>query len=97
MPRLLVASGIFHPEPGGPATYLRGLLPALKARGWDVRVLTFGDSLGGDYPYPVTRISRRAWPLRMAEYALAARRERDHARVRTLSSQQCTSSGYTVL
>ena len=75
MPRLLVASGIFHPEPGGPATYLRGLLPALQARGWDLRVLTFGEHHDGDYPYPVTRISRRAWPLRMAEYALAARRE----------------------
>ena len=81
MPRLLVASGIFHPEPGGPATYLRGLLPALQARGWDARVLTFGERHDGDDPYTVTRIPRRAYPRRMAEYALAARRELQRADV----------------
>ena len=75
MPRLLVASGIFHPEAGGPATYLRAILPQLQARGWDVRVLTYGDDAGGDYPYPVRRIARQAFPLRLAKYALAARRE----------------------
>ncbi len=73
--RIFVASGIFHPESGGPATYLYRLLPAVQARGHDVRVLAFGDPSGGDYPYPVTRIPRRSLPLRMADYARAARRE----------------------
>src|SRR5690554_11671 len=73
--RIFVATGIFHPEPGGPATYLHRLLPAVQARGHTVRVLTFGDATGGDYPYPVTRIPRRALPRRMADYARAARRE----------------------
>ncbi|MCZ7545293.1 MAG: glycosyltransferase family 4 protein [Anaerolineae bacterium] len=77
--RIFIATGIFHPEPGGPATYLYRLLPELVARGHEVRVLTFGEESEGDppdrpYPYPVTRISRRApAPVRYARYARAAR------------------------
>ena len=71
--RLFVATGIFHPEPGGPATYLFRLLPALQARGHDVRLLTFGDAPAEGYPYPVTRIPRRALPVRFADYARVAR------------------------
>ncbi len=73
MPKLLVASGIFHPEPGGPATYLRAILPALQKRGWQVRVLSYGLPQAGDYPYRVKRIEREIYPLRLAKYALAAR------------------------
>ena len=73
MPNLLIASGIFHPEPGGPATYLRAILPALQMRGWQVRVLTFGTPQAGDYPFRVKRIAREIYPLRLAKYALAAR------------------------
>ncbi len=73
--KVFIASGIFHPEPGGPATYLRELLPELLARGWDVRVLAYSDANHPDlrYPYPVTRILRRSLPLRMIDYARAAR------------------------
>ncbi len=76
--RIFVATGIFHPESGGPAMYLYRLLPELVARGHEVRVLTFGEEPEGDppdrpYPYPVTRISRRApAPVRYARYARAA-------------------------
>ncbi len=75
MPRLLIASGIFHPEAGGPATYLRAILPELQARGWAVRVLTYGAPHRNDYPYPVRRIARQRYPMRLAKYALAARSE----------------------
>ncbi len=73
--KLFVASGIFHPEPGGPATYLNELLPQLVGRGWDVRVLSFSDLPYAErsYPYPVTRILRRSLPLRMIDYARVAR------------------------
>ncbi len=73
--KLFIASGIFHPEPGGPATYLHELLPELTGRGWDVRLLSFSDGLFPDlhYPYPVTRIVREALPVRMLRYAQAAR------------------------
>jgi hypothetical protein len=33
--KLFIATGIFHPESGGPATYLHGLLPAVQAAGHD--------------------------------------------------------------
>lgn len=73
MKRLLIASGIFHPESGGPATYLNELLPALQLRGWDIRVLTYGNAPTDGYPYPVKRIPRRILPLRLVQYGLASR------------------------
>lgn len=71
---LFIAAGIFHPEAGGPATYLYELLPALQAREWSPQVLTYGDAPTDTYPYPVTRVPRRTFPLRLADYALKARR-----------------------
>lgn len=73
MPNLFVASGIFHPESGGPATYLKEVLPHLQICGWDVRLLSYGNSTLSDYPYPVTRIPRQIYPLRLAKYGFAAR------------------------
>lgn len=72
MPKLFVAAGIFHPEAGGPATYLYEILPELQALGWEARALTYGDAPTSGYPYPLTRIPRRALPLRLAGYARAA-------------------------
>lgn len=75
--RIFIATGIFHPEPGGPATYLYRLLPELIERGHEVQVLTFSDDeVAGDaYPYPVQRIARDGvpMPLRYLNYARAAR------------------------
>ena len=71
--KIFVLTGTFHPEPGGPPTYLQHLLPALLARGHEVRVLTYGEPYEHDYGYPVTRISRRASiPLRLAQFTRAA-------------------------
>jgi glycosyltransferase involved in cell wall biosynthesis len=72
--RLFIASGIFAPEPGGPATYLHEILPALQTRGWQIRALTFSDTAEDrGEPYPVTRIVRQRYPLRMARYGVASR------------------------
>lgn len=71
--RLFIASGIFYPEPGGPATYLHELLPELQRLGWDVRALAYGSSGSASFPYPVTRVPRRVYPLRLLDYARAAR------------------------
>ena len=79
--RLFVAAGIFHPEPGGPATYLYRLLPDLQARGHSVRVLTYGDAPVRGYPYPLRRIPRRARPVRMVAYLRAAWSEMGRADV----------------
>lgn len=63
--RIGVLSGTFHPEPGGPPTYLYFLLPHLQADGHIVRLLTFGEASPADseYGYAVTRISRRGGTL----------------------------------
>ncbi len=74
MPKLFAASGIFHPEPGGPATYLKTILPALQKAGWQPRVLTFGEPASAKYVYPVARVARASYPIRQARYAAAARR-----------------------
>ncbi len=79
--RIFVATGIFHPEPGGPATYLYRLLPELVARGHVVRVLTFSEGPTEGYPYPLRRIPRRALPLRWGDYARAAWGEMRRAEV----------------
>ena len=71
--KLFVASGIFHPEAGGPATYLYELLPELVRAGWEVRVQAYGSRVSQRYAYPLTRIPRRALPFRLAHYAWAAR------------------------
>jgi glycosyltransferase involved in cell wall biosynthesis len=70
--RIFVASGIFHPEPGGPSTYLYHLLPRLQTCGHDVTALAFGDAPTDNYPYSLTRISRRSYPLRQWDYYRAA-------------------------
>lgn len=75
MPNLLVATGIFHPEPGGPSTYLRQILPALQERGWVVRVVSYGDGGTSEYPYLVRRVERTTYPLRLAKYGSEIRRQ----------------------
>lgn len=73
MPKLFVASGIFHPEPGGPSTYLETILPALQKLGWQARALTFGEPASTEYAYPVTRVARDSYPIRQARYWAASR------------------------
>jgi glycosyltransferase involved in cell wall biosynthesis len=68
-----ILTGTFHPEPGGPPTYLYHLLPALQGRGHQLRVLTYGEPHEYPYGYPVTRISRRmSIPRRLLQYIRAA-------------------------
>lgn len=72
--RLCIVSGTFHPEPGGPPTFLYRLLPELIARGHSIEVVTYGDAVSdvAAYPYPITRISRRQpIPLRLLSFARA--------------------------
>ncbi len=75
--RIFIASGIFHPDSGGPATYLYRLLPELQARDHDVRVLTYGDAETSGYPYPLRRVSLNQSLLkRRYEYQMAYNAER---------------------
>jgi glycosyltransferase involved in cell wall biosynthesis len=71
--RLCVVSGTFHPEPGGPPTFLYHLLPELQQHGHDIEVLTYGEAdAPNTYPYRVTRVSRRQpIPLRLLAFTRA--------------------------
>src|SRR5438067_716820 len=75
--RIAIVSGTFHPEAGGPPTYLRRLGAELVAHGHRVRVATYGeDAAGGDYGYPVARVSRRQpIPARLAALTMLAVRD----------------------
>lgn len=61
---ICVVAGTFHPETGGPPTYLYYLLPELIRRGHTLEVITYTDSPHSSsedktYPYPVYRVSRQ--------------------------------------
>ncbi len=43
--KILIATGIFPPQVGGPATYSKLLLDKLPQRGFEVKVVNFGDFL----------------------------------------------------
>jgi glycosyltransferase involved in cell wall biosynthesis len=57
--KLLIISGSFPPDSGGPASLLPNLIPALMKNGYEVTVLTYGEQVD-NLPYKVVRISRRA-------------------------------------
>ncbi len=40
--KITIATGIYPPEIGGPATFLREFVPFLKKNGWTVEVITYG-------------------------------------------------------
>ena len=46
MTKILIATGIFPPQIGGPATYSKLLLDKLPARGFEVEIVNFGDVIG---------------------------------------------------
>lgn len=60
--RILIASGIFEPEPGGPATYAPRLASGLAKAGWKVTVVSFSGkrTYPGDekYPFRLVRVAR---------------------------------------
>ncbi len=58
--RILIATGIFPPDIGGPATYTATLLKELPALGYVVTIVTYGEKQEGD-PLSVIRVSRQ-WP-----------------------------------
>ncbi len=68
---LLITTGIFPPDIGGPATYVPQIARGLLERGHMVTVLTLSDSLENKhhaYPFRVVRLLRaQPKPLRMAQ------------------------------
>jgi glycosyltransferase involved in cell wall biosynthesis len=58
--RIVLPTGIFPPDIGGPATYVPRVARSLLERGHAVEVVTLADDpdADGDYPFPVRRIRR---------------------------------------
>lgn len=70
--RVLLTTGIFFPDVGGPATHVRKIAEHFSSLGWQVTVVAFGDHKSTSEAYKVIRISRKygkliSWKL----YALA--------------------------
>ncbi|NUN50239.1 MAG: glycosyltransferase family 4 protein, partial [Candidatus Brocadiae bacterium] len=69
--RILIVTGTFHPEAGGPPRYLLNLATDLVRAGHGVEVVTLGEPHDHPYPFPVTRISRKQpVPLRLARLSV---------------------------
>ncbi len=65
---ILLVSNLFPPDIGGPATYVSRIANDLHRRGHSVQLVVCAENpaLGGAYPYPIQRVSRRIFmPLRM--------------------------------
>ncbi|HEY3248771.1 MAG TPA: glycosyltransferase family 4 protein [bacterium] len=70
---VLIASGIFPPDIGGPATYVPSLAAALAGRGDAITVVTMSDEPHPDaYPFRVVRVLRRGGPAARWGAALRA-------------------------
>lgn len=64
---LVVLTGVFPPDTGGPATYVPRIASALVDRGWSVEVITAGEeSAEEEFPFSVSRVPRSA-PGRLAK------------------------------
>ena len=70
--RVVVVSGIWPPDPGGPASHAPALADFLAARGQAVEVVTTADAEPASRAYPVTWARRRS-PLRHVRAALLVR------------------------
>jgi glycosyltransferase involved in cell wall biosynthesis len=71
---VLIVTGIFPPDIGGPATYVPALGAALVKRGHRVAVVTLSDSPDDDgaNPFSVSRIRRRLFKLFRVPLTVAA-------------------------
>lgn len=78
--KVVILSGIFPPDIGGPATHAADLVEELVDRGHQVRVLTLGDEATRYQNEGIVRFSRRwPFPVRLCSVILwLVRRRRDY-------------------
>lgn len=92
---ILLATGIYPPESGGPATYTRAFARALVRAGHVVRVITYGEMSISEDDFEVIRISRRGGIfVRYVRYAWSVYRMSKDADV--LYAQGAVSEGVPV-
>jgi glycosyltransferase involved in cell wall biosynthesis len=97
--RILMVTGIFPPDRGGPASYTPKMATALSGFGHTVAVICLSDSLHHDdraYAFRVQRISRRLfWPVRVLRVTLAiwsAARKHDLVYVNGLGAESALAA-----
>lgn len=84
---IVITSGIFPPDIGGPATYVPDIAAALSLRGHTVSVVTLSEKGAGDVsdahrPYIVDRVARGLpLPFRLGRFILLLRRRSREADV----------------
>ncbi len=68
--KIVLATGIYPPEIGGPATYVEKLARRLSERGMQVTIIAYGEQESILTPIPVVRVSRKGGMLaRWRRYA----------------------------
>lgn len=73
--KIILATGVYPPSLGGPATYAKALAKELQSKGISVSVVTYGAGESTD-PWSVRRVSLRGGPLlRWWRYARVLRKE----------------------
>lgn len=75
--KIVLATGIFYPDIGGPAIHVRKIAEALSSEGHRPVVLSYGDYSGEQkFPFKVIRVSKKLpSPLRRLVYLLAVFKE----------------------
>lgn len=75
--KIVLATGIFYPDIGGPAIHVRRIAEALAAFGHEPVVIAYGDYGGPEqFPFRVIRISNKLRPVvRRVKYALTVFKE----------------------
>lgn len=77
MKKVLITTGIFPPDIGGPATYGETLANALVARGFNVCVLTYSrkfrtGNFGSKYKFKIVRVWGK-WPIWIKHFIFGAK------------------------
>ena len=58
--KILLATGVFYPDVGGPAIHVKKIADRLISEGFDVQVVSYGEDLSKtNFNFSVTRISRK--------------------------------------
>lgn len=72
--KIVLATGIYPPEIGGPATYVEKLARRLADHGFRVTIIAYGEQENVQLPIPIIRVSRKGGMLlRWWRYAKALR------------------------
>lgn len=96
-PKILLATGIFYPDVGGPAIHVRKIAEALIGAGFMVSVVSYGEPSDKEqFGFKVIRISRKSPSIiRWTLFVLAVLREASGSK--TLYAFNLTTAGLPVL